>query len=75
MSIAEALAELKAILGQGVSPATVPKVREVLIRLKESDVGNSDNSSHFDRQLNGYHLSASGGSIFSASNADASLEV
>ena len=45
MSVAEALTELQAILGKGLYPAAIPKVREVLIRLKEGDVGDSRRSS------------------------------
>ena len=41
MSVAEALTELQAILGKGLYPAAIPKVKEVLIRLKEGDVGDS----------------------------------
>jgi|GEM_PF-5943682 len=38
MSIVEALAELKAILGKGLYPQAIPKVREILVRLKGGDV-------------------------------------
>lgn len=44
MSVAEALAELRAILGKGLYPAAIPKVREILVRLKEGDVGDSQMS-------------------------------
>jgi hypothetical protein len=44
MSVAEALARLQAILGKGLHPAAIPKVREVLIRLTEGDVGDSQTS-------------------------------
>jgi hypothetical protein len=41
MSIVEALAELKAILGKGLYPAAIPKVRKILVMFKEGDVGDS----------------------------------
>jgi hypothetical protein len=44
MSVAEALAELQAILGKGLHPAAIPKVREVLVKLKEGDVPDSQTS-------------------------------
>lgn len=50
MSIAEALAELKAILGKGLYPAAIPKVREILVRLKEGDVGDSRMSALLKRK-------------------------
>jgi len=34
MSVEEALAELRAILGKGLHPTAISKVRDVLIRLK-----------------------------------------
>jgi hypothetical protein len=37
VSVEEALVELKAILGNGLYPTAVPKVREVLIRLRDGD--------------------------------------
>lgn len=37
MSIEEALAELRAILGKGLHPTAISKVREVLIKLKRDD--------------------------------------
>jgi hypothetical protein len=43
MSVEEALAELRAILGKGLHPTAISKVREVLIRLKRGDAqGNSE---------------------------------
>ena len=42
MSVEEALAELRTILGKGLHPTAVSKVREVLIELKGDDAqGNS----------------------------------
>jgi hypothetical protein len=41
MSVAEALGELQAILGKGLYPAAIPKVRRILIRLKEGDTGSN----------------------------------
>jgi hypothetical protein len=35
MSVDEALAEIQAILGKGLPPTAVPKVKEILIKLKE----------------------------------------
>ncbi len=46
MSVAEALTELQAILGKGLYPAAIPKVREVLVRLKESNVGDIQRSAY-----------------------------
>ena len=37
MSVEEALAELQAVLGKGLHPTAVSKVREVLIKLKGGD--------------------------------------
>ena len=37
MSVEEALAELRVILGKGLHPTAISKVREVLIRLKGGD--------------------------------------
>jgi hypothetical protein len=37
MSIEEALAELRAILGKGLHPTAISKVREVLIKLRGDD--------------------------------------
>lgn len=45
MSVARALAELKAILGRGLYPAAIPKVEEILIRLKDGDVHSTRGSS------------------------------
>jgi len=42
MSIEEALAELRAILGKGLHPTAISKVREVLIKFKRDDA--QDNS-------------------------------
>ena len=50
MSVAEALTELQAILGKGLYPAAIPKVREVLIRLKEGGVGDTRRSSLSKRE-------------------------
>jgi hypothetical protein len=36
MSVEEALVELKVILGKGLYPLAVPKVREILVRLERS---------------------------------------
>lgn len=41
MSVAEALVELQAILGKGLHPAAIPKVRQILVRLKEGDTGSN----------------------------------
>ena len=45
MSVAEALVELQAILGKGLYPVAIPKVKEVLLRLKEGGVGDGQTSS------------------------------
>jgi len=37
MSVEEALAELQGILGKGLHPTAISKVREVLIRVKGSE--------------------------------------
>ncbi len=37
MSVEEALAELQAILGKGLYPAAIPKVRQVLTEVKGSE--------------------------------------
>ncbi len=37
MSVEEALAELQAILGKGLYPAAIPKVREILVEVKGSE--------------------------------------
>jgi hypothetical protein len=37
MSIEEALTELRAILGKGLHPTAISKVREVLTKLKRDD--------------------------------------
>lgn len=50
MIVAEALAELKAILGKGLYPAAIPKVEEILIRLKEGDVHDTQRSSTSERE-------------------------
>ena len=50
MSVAEALTELQAILGKGLYPAAIPKVKEILIRLKEGDVGDTQRSSLSKRE-------------------------
>ena len=44
MSVAEALAELKAILGKGLYPAAILRVRETLVKLRYSHVGDSQMS-------------------------------
>lgn len=36
MSVEEALAEIQAILGKGLPPTAVPKVRGILNKLKEA---------------------------------------
>jgi hypothetical protein len=36
MSVEEALAEIQAILGKGLPPTAVPKVREILAKLNEA---------------------------------------
>jgi hypothetical protein len=41
MSVEEALAELQAILGKGLYPAAIPKVREVLTEVKGSEAQGS----------------------------------
>ena len=53
MSIVEALAELKAILGKGLYPAAIPKVRKILVRLKEGDVGGSQMAALSKRKCRG----------------------
>ncbi|MFO7772386.1 MAG: hypothetical protein R6V59_00310 [Dehalococcoidia bacterium] len=50
MSVAATLAELKAMLGKGLSPAAIPEVREVLVGLKEGDVSDTQRSSPSERQ-------------------------
>ena len=43
MSVEEALAKLQAILGRGLHPTAIPKVREVLIKVKENNAqGNKE---------------------------------
>ena len=42
MSVEEALAELQAILGKGLHPTAISKVREVLIKLKGDDTPGSN---------------------------------
>jgi hypothetical protein len=55
MSVAEALAELKAILGKGLYPAAILRVRETLVMLRESDVGDSQMSAFSERKW-GVHI-------------------
>lgn len=43
MSVEEAVAELRTILGKGLHPTAISKVRDVLIRLKGGDAqGNRE---------------------------------
>jgi hypothetical protein len=57
MSVAEALAELQAILGKGLYPAAIPKIREVLVRLEEGNVADSQMSDSSKHELRGSYLS------------------
>ena len=45
MSVAETLAEHKAILGKRLPPAAISRVREDVIRLKEGDGGDTQSPS------------------------------
>jgi len=51
MSVEEALAELQAILGKGLYPAAIPKVREVLTEVKGSEA--QDNQELVQRRYPG----------------------
>jgi hypothetical protein len=42
MSVEEALAEIQAILGKGLPPTAVPKVRGILNKLKEASSENKE---------------------------------
>jgi len=44
ISVAEALAELKSVLGKWLYPAAIPRIKEILARLREGDVGDSQMS-------------------------------
>jgi len=52
MSIEEALAELQAVLGKGLHPTAISKVREVLIKLKGDDAQDNKELPKNDTQKN-----------------------
>jgi len=52
MSVEEALAELQAILGKGLYPAAIPKVREVLAQVKGDNAHGNKRSPDDNAQKN-----------------------
>jgi len=44
MTVVEALAQLQATLGKGLYPTAIPKVKEILVRLREDDALSSQDS-------------------------------
>jgi hypothetical protein len=52
VSVEEALAELQAILGKGLHPTAISKVREVLTKLKGDDIQGKKGLPKSDAQKN-----------------------
>lgn len=52
MSVEEALAELQAVLGKGLHPTAISKVREVLTKLKGDDAQGNKRLPKSDAQKN-----------------------